>query len=70
MSFVQIEKPRAGVTLIIPFREALEAVAVDNETRVVVVTGAGDAFCAGADLEDPGMVPNIDGLTMTSVFRD
>ena len=85
MSFVNIEKPREGVTLVtldrpermnamafdvmIPFREALEAIAVDNETRVVVVTGAGDAFCAGADLEDPGMVPNIDGLTVTSIAR-
>lgn len=85
MSFVNIDKPREGVTLVtlnrpermnamafdvmIPFREALEAIAVDNETRVVVVTGAGDAFCAGADLEDPGMVPNIDGLTVTSIAR-
>ena len=85
MSFVSINKPRPGVTLItlnrpermnamafdvmIPFREALEAVSGDNETRVVVVTGAGDAFCAGADLEDPGMVPNIDGLTVTTIAR-
>lgn len=85
MSFVSIDKPRPGITLItlnrpermnamafdvmIPFREALEAVSLDNETRVVVVTGAGDAFCAGADLEDPGMVPNIDGLTVTTIAR-
>jgi enoyl-CoA hydratase len=86
MSFVQIDKPRPGVTLVtlnrpermnamafdvmIPFREALEAISNDNETRVVVVTGAGDAFCAGADLEDPGMVPNIDNLTVTTIaFR-
>jgi enoyl-CoA hydratase len=85
MSFVQIDKPRPGITLItlsrpermnamafdvmIPFREALESVSLDNDTRVVVVTGAGDAFCAGADLEDPGMVPNIDGLTMTTIAR-
>jgi enoyl-CoA hydratase len=83
MSFVQIDKPRANVTLItlnrpdrmnamafdvmIPFREALEEVSLDNDTRVVVVTGAGGAFCAGADLEDPGMVPNIDGLTVTTI---
>src|SRR5919108_6054793 len=85
MSFVSIDKPRDGVTRItlnrpermnamafdvmIPFREALEAVSLDNETRVVIVTGAGDAFCAGADLEDPGMVPNIDGLTVTTIAR-
>jgi enoyl-CoA hydratase len=86
MSFVDIGKPREGVTLItlnrpermnamafdvmIPFREVLEAVSDDNTTRVVVVTGAGDAFCAGADLEDPGLVPNIDNLTVTTIaFR-
>jgi enoyl-CoA hydratase len=83
MSFVQTAKPRDGVTLVtlnrpermnamafdvmIPFREALEEISVDNDTRVVVVTGAGGAFCAGADLEDPGMVPNIDGLTVTTI---
>jgi enoyl-CoA hydratase len=83
VSFVIVDKPRDGVTLItlnrpermnamafdvmIPFREALEAVSLDNTTRVVVVTGAGDAFCAGADLEDPGMVPNIENLTVTTI---
>jgi enoyl-CoA hydratase len=85
MSFVLIDKPRDGVTLItlnrpermnamafdvmIPFREALEAVSVDNDTRVVVVTGAGHGFCSGADLEDAGIVPNIDGLTLTTIAQ-
>jgi len=83
MSFVLVDKPRPGVTLItlnrpermnamafdvmIPFREALERVSLDNDTRVVVVTGAGSSFCAGADLEDPGIVPNIDGLTVSTI---
>ena len=83
MTFVNIDKPKPGVTLItldrpermnamafdvmIPFREALEKVSLDNDTRVVVVTGAGTSFCAGADLEDPGMVPNIDGLTVSTI---
>jgi enoyl-CoA hydratase len=31
------------------------------------VTGEGTAFSAGADLEDPGVVPNIDGLTVSSI---
>src|SRR6266852_2518635 len=83
MSFIEIEKPRPHVTLItlnrpermnamafdvmIPLREALEAVNADNDTRVVVLTGAGHGFCSGADLEDSGMVPNIGGLTRASI---
>jgi enoyl-CoA hydratase len=83
MPFVVVEKPRSEVTLVtlnrpermnamafdvmIPLREALEAVSADNATRVVVLTGAGSGFCSGADLEDPGMIPNIEGLTKTSI---
>ena len=83
MSFVSIEKPRDGVTLVtlnrpermnamafdvmIPFREALTEISHDNETRVVVVTGAGHGFCSGADHEDAGIVPNIGGLTVPTI---
>jgi enoyl-CoA hydratase len=85
MSYVLVEKPRPHVTLItlnrpermnamafdvmIPLREQIEKVSVDNDTRVVVLTGAGGAFCSGADLEDPGPLPNTDGLTVTSIAR-
>lgn len=31
--------------------EALERSAVDNDARVVVITGAGNTFCSGADLK-------------------
>lgn len=37
-------------TLICELTAALEALAVDNEVRVVVLSGAGVSFCAGADL--------------------
>jgi enoyl-CoA hydratase len=83
MPFVVLEKPRSEVALVtlnrpermnamafdvmIPLREALEAVSSDNATRVVVLTGAGRGFCSGADLEDPGMIPNIEGLTTSSI---
>jgi enoyl-CoA hydratase len=83
MSFVLIDKPRPHVSLItlnrpermnamafdvmIPLRKALEEVSVDNDTRVVVVTGAGDSFCSGADLEDSGVVPDIAGLTTPAI---
>jgi enoyl-CoA hydratase len=79
MSFVLVDRPRPHVTLVtlnrpermnamafdvmIPFRETLEQVSLDNDMRVVVVTGAGDGFCSGADMEDSGTVPHIDGLT-------
>jgi enoyl-CoA hydratase len=85
MAFVLVDKPRSDIALVtlnrpermnamafdvmIPLREALEALSHDNEVRVVVLTGAGHGFCSGADLEDAGIVPNIDGLTVTSIAR-
>jgi enoyl-CoA hydratase len=81
--FVLVEKPRPQVALVtlnrpermnsmafdvmLPLRETLEDVSRDNEVRVVVLTGAGKAFCSGADLEDPGRVPDIDNLTLPTI---
>jgi enoyl-CoA hydratase len=85
MSYVLVSKPRPHVSLItlnrpermnamafdvmIPLRQRIEEVSVDNDTRVVVLTGAGAGFCSGADLEDPGALPNVEGLTVTSIAR-
>jgi enoyl-CoA hydratase len=83
MGFVRVERPRDGVALVtldrpermnamafdvmVPLRDALREVSTDNDVRVVVLTGAGGAFCSGADLEDPGRVPGIDGLTLPTI---
>jgi enoyl-CoA hydratase len=77
--YVLVDKPRPHVTLItlnrpermnamafdviLPFRDAIAEVSEDNDTRVVVLTGTGHGFCSGADMEHPGSMPNIDGLS-------
>jgi enoyl-CoA hydratase len=50
-----------------PLYEAIESVGADNDTWVAILTGAGDAWCAGLDLEDHGMPPNCDGLPMSRI---
>lgn len=85
MSFILIEKPKPHITQItlnrpermnamafdvmVPLREALEEVSFDNDTRVVILTGAGEGFCSGADLQDPGYLSIFDGLGMPGISR-
>ena len=83
MSFVIVEKPEPSITVItlnrpermnamafdvmLPLKDQLEAVAHDNATRAVIITGAGEGFCSGADQKVSGTIPHIDGLTPTVI---
>jgi enoyl-CoA hydratase len=82
---VRVEHPHPKITLVtlnrpermnamafdvmVPLRDTLRDISVDNECRVVVITGAGHGFCSGADLVGSGMVPHISGLKRTIIAR-
>ncbi len=49
---------------------ALQQAAADTTIRVVVITGAGRAFCAGQDLSDPAMTGDVDvGAVIERFYR-
>jgi enoyl-CoA hydratase len=58
-----------SIDLVIELYDALEALADDNDTWVVVLTGAGRAFSSGLDLKDYGVIPNIDGLQVGRIAQ-
>ncbi len=48
--------------LVADLYRALDEVAADNDCRVVVLTGAGRAFCSGLELEFAGIPPGTEGM--------
>ncbi|MGA2837035.1 MAG: enoyl-CoA hydratase-related protein [Acidimicrobiales bacterium] len=78
MSLVSISTPAAHVrtvtldnpsrlnslsfALVTDLYDALATVAADNDCRVVVLTGAGRAFCSGLELEHAGLPPGAEDL--------
>ncbi|WP_426574368.1 enoyl-CoA hydratase-related protein [Aquihabitans sp. McL0605] len=85
MSVVLVEKPEPHVAvvtlnrperlnamsieLVLELAEVLQGIAADNTCRVIVLTGAGRAFCSGLDLKDHGAVPGIDGLQIGQIAQ-
>jgi len=68
ISVITLNRPERlnaiSAELITDLCEAFRQMGSDNDIRVAIVTGAGRAFCSGLDLEDFGLVPGIDGLTI------
>lgn len=78
-SFVEVSRPEPGVAVVrlnrpermnamafdvmVPVTERLTELGRDNGVRAIVLTGAGRAFCAGADQKSAGRPPHADGLT-------
>lgn len=58
-----------SIDLVIALHDTIEEVAADNDCYVVVLTGAGRAFCSGLDLKDYGVIPNIDGLQVGRIAQ-
>jgi len=83
VSHVRIEKPQPHTSVIVmdrpermnsmafelavPLHDAIAEVAADNDTGCVILTGAGSAFCSGADTQEAEPPPNIEGLTLTRI---
>jgi len=83
MAYIEIRKPQphiSAITLnrperlnalsfetVAPLHDAILEVGADNDTFVVILTGAGRGFCSGLDLEDHGVPPGIAGLPMSRI---
>ena len=58
-----------SIDLAVELDAALAAVGAENDTWVVVLTGAGRGFCSGLDLKDYGVLPGIDGLSVGRIAQ-
>jgi len=71
VTVVRLNRPERlnamSIDLCIELKSALEQIAHDNDCRIVVLTGAGRAFCSGLDLNDHSIIPNVDGLTIPRI---
>lgn len=71
IAIVELNRPERlnamSVDLVGDLNAALTELGEDNQLRVIVLTGAGRAFCSGLDLKDHGITPGIDGMTVPRI---
>jgi enoyl-CoA hydratase len=58
-----------SIDLALELDETIRRIGAENDTWVVVLTGAGRGFCSGLDLKDYGVLPGIDGLTVGRIAQ-
>ena len=56
-----------SIELVVDLEKTLREVGRDNDCHVVVLAGAGRAFCSGLDLKDHSAIPDVDGLTVPRI---
>jgi enoyl-CoA hydratase len=73
VAVVTLNRPDRLNALSIDLAVALDAtlaeVGAENDTWVVVLTGAGRGFCSGLDLKDYGVLPGVDGLSVGRIAQ-
>ncbi len=71
VSVISLNQPERlnplNFALVAALYQAFDEVAADNDTWVLVLTGAGRGFCSGLDLDDCGVPPGIEGLPMSRI---
>jgi enoyl-CoA hydratase len=79
MSYVLVDRPVPEVAVVtlnrpermnamafdvmVPVRDQVRELGLDNRVRAIVLTGAGTGFCSGADQESAGTPPGAQGIT-------
>ena len=73
VAVVTLDRPAVlnaiSIDLAVELDGTLRSTGDDNDVRVMVLTGAGRAFCSGLDLKDYGVVPGIDGLQVGQIAQ-
>lgn len=71
ISIVRLNRPERrnamSIELCLDLKSAFEELGRDNDCWVVILTGAGSAFCSGLDLKDHSAIPNAEGLTVPRI---